>query len=385
METTIRNTSLGVLHEKLQEQQRAKRDLIVPAHTIAMNEGKLIIDRLPENMFEEQSVYELIKELEIEGSGMHFDVNDNAANQIAHKLKIPRSFYQYLQAEHMDILDHNVSELFDRASKNYFIRAFAQDNPDKAPGIVRAVLSDQFKVIDHLDVLGSTLEAIRETGAEVQVGRCNLTEDNMYVEIISKDVVEHADDLLGRYRSPKGNDRDGDNRVFAGFVISNSETGRGRYKVQPRAMVAKCSNGMIFKADALAATHLGSKMSGGVIWQQDTLATEVELITKQTRDAVNQFLSPEYLGRKIAAMTDSIERLERPVKAVENVCKTLSIGTDRVEDVVSYFTEGGDNTNMGVVNALTYYAQQTDDADLQYEIEEEAPELLAKIPAMQAD
>lgn len=384
METTIRNTSLGVLHEKLQEQQRAKRDLIVPAHTIAMNDGKLIIDRLPENTFEEQQVYELIKELEIEGSGMHFDVNDNAANQIAAKLNIPRSFYQYLLKSHGDILDYNVSELFDRANKNYFIRAFAQSDPDAAPGVVRALLSDQFKVIDHLDVLGSTLEAIKATGVDVQVGRCNLTEDNMYVEIISKDVVEHADDLLGRYRSPRGRD-DGDNRVFAGFVISNSETGRGRYKVQPRAMVSKCTNGLIFKRDALAATHLGSKMSGGVIWQQDTLATEVELITKQTRDAVNQFLSPEYLGRKIAEMTDSIERLERPMKAVENVCKTLSIGGDRVEQVVSYFTEGGDTTNMGVVNALTYYAQMADDADLQYEIEEEAPELLAKIPKMQQD
>ena len=41
--------------------------------------------------------------------------------------------------------------------------------------------------------------------------------------------------------------------VFAGFVISNSETGGGAFSVTPRLVVKVCNNGLTITADALRA------------------------------------------------------------------------------------------------------------------------------------
>lgn len=384
METTLRNTSLGRMFTQLQEQNSKKMDLVVPSTHLTMHSGQLFINDLTPEILgiedgedAEAKLYRLLAEAGIDGGrSIVFNPIENAENQISHKLKIPRNFYKYLKSEHVDLLDHNVTELFERAEKNYFVRTFKGNGND---GIVRALLSDQYKVIDHLDVLGTTLDVIKEMGVAVEVGRCNLTLDNMYVEIISKDVIEHADDLLENYRSPRGRNNDGDNRIFAGFVIGNSETGRGRYRVQPRAMVGKCSNGLIFKKDALAATHLGSKMESGIQWSADTMATEVSLVQKQTRDAVKTFLSREYLGRKVDELRGFTKPLDKPMEAINNVCKSLNFSEERVQDVVNHFVQGGDSSSLGVANALTFYAQEVEEADMQYEVEEQAVELLPEI------
>lgn len=380
---TIRNTRLGNLVPHLQKLQSAKLDLVIPSRLLVMTDGEIAYTELPDDIrsdLRDREAYETLNQL-LSAGGAAMQVSENAAQQICGKLRIPRRFYKYLQDEHVDLLDNNVTELLKRADKNYFVRSYF--GGQGVPPVMRALLSDQFKVIDHLDVLGTTLETIQDMGVAVEIGRCNLTENNMYIEVISKDVIEHADDLLDRYRSPNRSKPDNDNRVFAGFIIANSETGRGRYKVQPRAMVAKCDNGLIFKRDALAATHLGSKMEGGIQWSADTLSTEVDLVGKQTRDAVRTFLSPEYLGRKVKELEGFTKPLENPIKAVNNICKKLEFSEERLQYVVNYFVQGGDDSSMGVVNALTYYAHQAEDADLQYEVEAESVELLPQIENMQ--
>lgn len=379
METTLRNTSLGKMFAKLQDQHARKLDLVVPSSQIDMTGGRLGINELDAELLGgEDALLDLLGNAGITGSrAVSLATGQNAENQISGKLKIPRRYYRYLKDEHTDLLDFNVSKLFERADKNYFIRAFRPTKEND--GYARALLSDQFKVIDHLDVLGTTLEVIKDMGVEIEVGRCNLTPDNMYMEIISKAVVEHADDLLENYRSPRRDNRDGDNRVFAGFIISNSETGQGRYRVQPRAMVSKCSNGIIFKADALAATHLGSKMESGIQFAADTMATEVKLVQKQTRDAVRTFLSPEYLGKKIGQLRGFNKPLDKPMDAINNVCKSLNFSEERVQDVVAYFVQGGQDSAIGVANALTFYAQQVEEPELQYEVEEQVVDLLPQI------
>lgn len=377
---TLRKTRLDKLIPHLQNLEKTKLDLVVPAELLYMVDGKIVYQpsREVKNQLGKNEDFETLAELH-NVDAVPFTVNNTAANQICNKLRIPRTFYRYLQEEHIDLLDTNVNKLFERSGKNYFVRSYINEGA----GELRALLSDQFKVIDHLDVLGTTLEVIKNMGVEVEIGSCNLTEHNMHVEVISKTVIEHADDLLDRYRSPNRDKPDGDNRIFAGFVISNSETGQGRYRVQPRVMISKCDNGLIFKADALAATHLGSKMQSGIQWGEDTLSTEVELVGKQTRDAVQTFLSPEYLGRKVQHLQGFTKPLEQPTKAVNNICKKLNFSEEKLQDVMNYFVQGGDDSSLGVVNALTYHAHECDDADLQYEIEEESVGMLAQVEKLQ--
>ena len=80
--------------------------------------------------------------------------------------------------------------------------------------------------------------------ADVDVRRCDLTERRMYVQIASQSVAAQADVLLRDYVSPFTGARGADNPlVFAGFVLSNSETGHGSFSITPRLIVQVCSNG----------------------------------------------------------------------------------------------------------------------------------------------
>lgn len=61
------------------------------------------------------------------------------------------------------------------------------------------MLSSRYRFVDNLDVLLAVLDGIRSTGAEVQVGRCDLTERRMYMQISSPAVAAHSQQLLTGY------------------------------------------------------------------------------------------------------------------------------------------------------------------------------------------
>ena len=59
--------------------------------------------------------------------------------------------------------------------------------------------------------------------------------------------------LLAGYRTPFTGAAGADNPVvFAGFVITNSETGCGAFTLTPRLVVQVCRNGMTITRDAHA-------------------------------------------------------------------------------------------------------------------------------------
>jgi hypothetical protein len=134
------------------------------------------------------------------------------------------------------------------------------------------MLSEKHKITDNLDVLMAVLEGIRRTGAHAQVSRCDLTERRMYVKVRCPEVAAYAPRLLADYRSPVTGLRGADNPlVFAGFVISNSETGHGSFSITPPITVQVCDNGMTFTRDALREVHLGGRLAQGVIrWSGQT-------------------------------------------------------------------------------------------------------------------
>ena len=62
--------------------------------------------------------------------------------------------------------------------------------------------------------------------------------------------------------------------VFAGFVITNSETGCGAFTLTPRLVVQVCRNGMTITRDAIRAVHLGERLDEGVVtWSEQHPAT----------------------------------------------------------------------------------------------------------------
>lgn len=390
--TTARNATLGDLAQILQDQQARKVDIVAPASAIRSEGGTWIVEGA-EPVLSDEGV------TASEGIYRPTKVADEG---IAGRLSIPVGYLRRMREERTDLYDANINgwlhggdwqrgvldqhgvgpmteNLPDAGPdpRSFLVRAFRVDG---STGIARAMLSDRYRIVDHLDVLTAALDGVRQAGAEVEIEACDLTDRRMMVRIASPEVRELAPDVLRGYRSPFSGQTGEDNPVIsAGFVISNSETGSGAFTLTPRLRVEVCKNGMTMTKDALRSVHLGGKMDDGVIrWSEETQSKNLELVTAQARDAVSTFLDVEYVRTKINEMRAAAEiEVEEPAKAVQRITTSLRIGSDAADPILAHFIKGGDTSAAGMMQAVTSYAQTVEDADTAADIEAAAFDAMA--------
>ena len=194
----------------------------------------------------------------------------------------------------------------------------------------------------------------------------------MYVQIASQSVAAHADVLLRDYVSPFTGARGADNPlVFAGFVLSNSETGHGSFSITPRLIAQVCSNGYtITRTRCGRSTSAAGSDAGVVQWSAGTQQAAIELITRQAADATATFLTGDYLRR---SLDDIEQRAGVPVRDVPATIKYVAAQcrfTDEQQTtILDHFIGGADRTAGGILQAVTSAAQVQDDADVAYEME----------------
>ena len=380
-----RHTTLAELVNELKDQNMQKKDFVVPANLLSMENGQLVVN----NYNADDSLSKLLKEVGIESESdnkLILNCLPILHQNLSDKLDIPRRYYNRIQTlEETQLIDSNVSHWLKNMKGNIFLRTFI--NKDENKGYARAILSDRYNVIDNFDVLFATLEAVKESGLNLKIedNGCDLTESKMYIRFILPDVEINAPDLLKNYKNPKGEGSSVGDGIITGFVITNSELGQGSFSISPRAVVLKCSNGMVFKNDAFGKIHLGGKMGeySQIDWSEETKRKNYELIQAQVKDAVKKFTSEDFLASKIAELNEYAEvDLKHPIETVKNVSKFLNITEEKEKSILDFFMRGGDFTAMGVSQALTFYAHETKDADEAHEMESVAIDILPKIKDM---
>ena len=361
--TSLRNATLSEIAEVLKGQADARFDVVAHSDSLRFEDGNLIVSGA-----EAEITTEGVTPVEV--CLTPTDIFDSGLSQ---RLDIPRKYLRKMReaSDCGHLLDANVNEWLTRSSKQWFVRGFKADGDDC--GIGRAFLSDRFNCYDNFDVLLAALAGIKDAGAEVEVVGCDLSERRMSVRVQAPAVQALAPALLANYTSPFTRERGAENPVvFAGFVISNSETGGGAFTITPRLVVQVCRNGMTITKDALRKVHLGSKMEEGVIaWSDDTNRKNVELVTAQARDAVATFCNTSYVEAKIAEIeAEAGVVIAQPTKVIEKVSKALSFTTEESEGILGHFISGGDTTAGGVMQAVTSFAQTVLDPDRASELEE---------------
>ena len=379
METTTRNATLADLASMLTEQQARKIDVVAPASKLRSEHGQLVIE----------GAAPIIEDDGVTDPNGRYVPTRVADEGIADKLGIPLPYVRTLRESRGDLFDANVNgwlhgwepgpeigigaSLTDAVKpdpRSFLVRCFRGD--DGQPGIARAFLSDSYKVIDNLDALTAALDGIRQSGAHIEIDGCDLTDRRMYVRVRAPEVQALAPSLLARYRSPFSGASGADNpTVFAGLVLTNSETGGGAFTIVPRLTVQVCSNGMTMTKDAVRAIHLGEKLDEGVIrWSEDTQKKNLELITAKARDAVSTFLDVEYMERVIRRLEETAGTPVSDAPAVvEAVAKKLSFSKEQTAGVLDHFIKGADLTAGGVMHAVTSFAQTISDADVAADFE----------------
>lgn len=378
---TARNATLADLAAILKDQQARKVDIVAPASALRSEEG----------VWQVEGADPIITAEGVTSSAGRYRPTKVADEGMAGRLGIPTGYLRRMRDERPDLYDANVNgwlhglsrrtdtpspdgryveQIHDADPRSFLVRGFRVEGEDA--GVARALLSDRYRIVDHLDVLTAALDGVRQAGADVEIEACDLTHRRMMVRIASPEIRELAPDILGNYRSPFTGATGADNPVIsAGFVLSNSETGGGAFTLTPRLRVEVCKNGMTIAKDALRSVHLGGKMDDGVIrWSDETQQKNLDLVTAQARDAVSTFLDVEYVRAKIQQIREAAGRpIEEPAKAVQHIASTLRIGADAADPILDHFIRGGDTTAGGMMQAVTSYAQTLDDADTAADVE----------------
>ena len=381
--TTTRNAGLTDFVTLLRDNHARREDMVLGSMRFGVKDGDLIVKDGDTQLSEDG----------VTVRDARYIASDVFEGGVADKLGVPVKFLRGLRTSgRFDLYDQLVNGLLHGKSvrratgvevihpedpRNFMIRTYRADDDTDAPGLARALLSDKYGVVDNLDFTMAILDGIREAGVELSADNfsADVSDRRMFLRVSAPEIATLAPDLLRGYRSPYGGATGDENpTVFAGFVASNSEVGAGARSITPRLVVQVCSNGMQMTRDVMRAIHLGSRREEGQIdWSQDTLDKELDLVRAQTRDAVKKFLNVDYMRSAIAQLTEAAGiAITRPTDTLEHVGKQLRWSQEQQDSILGHFVKGGQLTAGGVLQAVTAYAQEVDNADTANDLEEQA-------------
>jgi hypothetical protein len=351
---------LQQLVETLQAQEAIKKDYVAASAHLSFVNGRLVMTHA--------------------GTNVEFTPTPHFHAQMAEKVGIPKGYYDRMKDKALTLLDDNVNHWLSDEGKNLLIRAF---EPGEGDNVARALLSDRYNMIDNMEVLLETLDAIKATGIPVNVAGAELSDTRMFLQITCPEIEVKATEMLKAYRKSIA----AGSGVITGFELQNSEIGKGTFQVCPRAVVLACQNGLIKTNDALRRVHLGGKMDElGFYNNPEVKRANRELVKKQVSHAVKLFLSKDYLTNLVNSFTElGDKKIEAPVQQViQVIASEYSITDERKNNILNFFIDGGDRRRIGIVNALTEEAQTLTDIDLKHDSEAITFDLLQKFDKIEA-
>lgn len=393
--TALRAADLGDLAALLQTQRAQRFDTVVPAAFMHCEAGRVFIDGDRLDVMDEDGVHVV--------DSPRYDLTDVAIEGLSGYLGVPRQYLRKLAETHVALFDQNINGWLQhetQANRKYLVRIL-RDSED-GTGVVRAVLTNGYKLIENLDVLTAAIQGITEAGVEAKVRRCDLTDRRMYVTLSAPGVAVEAPRLLDGYRGPWHSEalaqhriitpeqaeafrRDGDAGstahgegpgrgfytpgtepiIFGGMVLSNSDVGQGAFSLQGQLQVLRCTNGLTIPGGKLRKVHIGERHDvGDIDWSNRTNEVSLELIKSQTRDAVTTFLSADYVAAQVAELEERAGvAIDKPDETIKNVTKALSYSDEVTDSILGHFIAGGQLTAGGVMQAVTSVAQTVASGD----------------------
>lgn len=365
---SIRNAGPRDLVDLLQTQHRQKLDIVVPRAQLGLTDlGHMSIAGLAP-VLSDDGVTDVNGSYRFTAKALGDLAPDNLTG-------IPVRYLRRLAADHPDLLATNVNTLLWRDARgNVLVRAIygSDDAHPGSSGIVRAIKSDRFACYDNLDLVFSVLSGVREAGLaadQIEWRGADLADDKLWLRIVAPEIAVDAPNLLAGYRSPYAGTAHGGEAaenpylVHAGFVVQNDETGGSALSIRGELRVKICDNGLIVDMGAMRQIHMGARLGEGQItWSADTREANATLIAKQCRDAVQAFLTRDYVAGAVAELEkDSGHELDKPADTIALVARELSYSDAEQEAILSCFTKSGQCTSGGIMQAVTAAAQGIDD------------------------
>lgn len=350
----LRKADVRVLRDLLHDQQARKLDVVVPAQALRIDRGYLLIQGVEPHLAED-GVYDL--------NGL-YTLTNSAVGDLAADFKIPVPYLRRCRTENMRAFCNAVNDWarYETDRKVLIRLMWGRSRGDKlSRGIVRAVLSDSYGFRDNLDMATAFLQGLQEAGVdETSIVAADMSDDHLYMRVTSPKIAVAAPELLRNYRSPFTGASGADcPLVFAGVEFRNSETGHGKTQVVPQIQIQICGNGLTFTKQAVAQIHRGTRMREGTVrWKADTYKADDRAFTLKIRDAVQSFLTPDFVQQRIDEITGVAQaNLSDPEKTLTVVSKQLRFSEAERKGVWEHFLTAGDRSAGGIMHAVTSFAQ----------------------------
>lgn len=381
----LRSVDLPEVVKVLRSRRAQSLDVVVPTNTLLSSGGNIAVAGLDNVLVPGQTKIDengvtSIPPFEYDPSGLYRPTSI-VDQQLADLFKIPVRYIRKLRAEDVELLDININRHANRAEGSSLLRLIWGSDPqdDSTTGIVRAILSDRYGIIDHLDTVVAILEGLRGLEVEgVEINGSNiksldLSDRKLYLNIEVPEIAVHGRELVENYRSPfTGQFGSELPLVHAGIKITNSEVGHGAFEVKPYALFEVCSNGATIDGFGLRKVHIGKQLDQGQVkWSNDTLVAATNLVKNQVKDAVGQFLSKDFLQARVDEWRElagvEVPKADDTIKVIG---KELGYSEKEQDDILSFFIKGADTSAFGLGHAVTAVAQNIEDADRAHEFAE---------------
>lgn len=333
--------SLMELAQKIEDQRRAKVDMVAPTSHIALSlEQVIAATKEQEAVMAPKAIVSGYRE-KGQRAERRMGITDIAHRQLASKTGIPKPYYDLMLRKAPDLLVNNANYWLGKDDEPRLVRVMH--------GNMRALLSDRYQRVDNDEVANVVLPVLGDVPG-IEVVSCEITERRMYIKAVTAKI--------------QGDVKKGD-VVRAGVMISNSEVGLGAVTVAPLLYRLACLNGMIQEDSRYRGYHVGARNNVGdetyAILSNEALAADDRAVLLKTRDVVKAALSQamfdKFLGRAQEAASPGTKITGDPAKVLEILTKELDITDQESGGVLRHLIEGGDLTKWGVGNAVTRFAQ----------------------------
>ena len=259
--------------------------------------------------------------------------------QMAGALQIPKPYYDRMLTEAPDLLARNVNVWLEKQPAKKLVRTL--DNE------VRAILSDSYRPLDNLDLAEAVLPKLLGLGARIE--SAEVTDNRFYLKAVTERV--------------QGAVKVGDT-IYAGVVVSNSEVGQGKLRIEEMDFRLQCLNGMI-RAALVAKAHLGRSSGYDALedarefFRTETRIADDRAFFLKVEDAVGATFNQDKFNARIlqyaAAAATPIEA--DPIKVVEFTAKRFNLNEGEQSSVMRHLINGGDLSVWGLANAVTAAAK----------------------------
>lgn len=316
--------TLQELQSQLEVLNKLKKDFILPANCISMQDGNVNLSNL--DQFKDLLNTPDVLSISVEPTNLF-------KSQLSEKLGISLTYQDRLLGKLDSLYELNVNELLKyealNGNRSFLIRTFGNT--------ARAFLSNSFKIIDHTEVIDIILQAMENLKFNYEVDYCSLSEERMYCRFYSKD------------------------NPMSGFILSNSEIGKGTTFLAPRLKLGK--GAYTWYSERVQKKHLGPKLANGAVYYSGQKA-----LLAKFQSAIKLFCSSEHL-QNCRQVLDEIGAyvLKNPHNTILKVCSYLKI--EDSDTVVGQFVKGKSYTALDAIQVVSDYGQTIKNADHKFEIE----------------